>query len=257
MSQNYGGQTVWGFFKFSFKAFVWLVRGLQAVIGLVLLLIFATVILGSLSAPSGPMVPAKAALVVAPAGVLVEQAEDIDPVAALGQEALGGAEAPEVEVGDIVEALRRAAEDDRITAVVLKLQDMLVPGSSASKAHLIAREVEAVRAAGKPVVAVGDYYDQSQYLIASHADTILLNPLGDVVLYGYSRYGTYFKSLLDRLEVTMNVFRVGTYKAAVEPFIRDDMSPEAKEANLAYLNSLWAAYTDSVEPARGLPAGAL
>lgn len=257
MSQRFGGQTVWGFFKGGVKAFVWLVRGLQAVVGLVLLLILASVVMGSMNAPAGPTVPSQAALVIDPAGVLVEQAQDIDPVAALSQEALGGSEPGEVEVGDVVDAIRRAADDERITHVVLKLQNLLIPASSASKAHFIAKEIDALRASGKPVIAVGDYYDQQQYLIASHADEVIMNPLGDVVLYGYGQYGSYFKSLLDKLEITMNVFRVGTYKAAVEPFLRDDMSPEAKEANAAFLSFLWRAYTDAVEPARGLPAGAL
>ena len=137
---------------------------------------------------------------------------------------------------------------------MLDLGSLQVPASSASKVHYIADELRAFKESGKPVTAVGDYYSQDQYFLAANADKIFMNDQGNVVLYGYGRYSTFVKSLLEKLKVTSHVFRVGTYKSAVEPFLRDDMSPEAKEANIAYLNVLWDSYAASVAEARGLQA---
>ncbi|NJM35935.1 MAG: hypothetical protein HC850_15995 [Rhodomicrobium sp.] len=140
---------------------------------------------------------------------------------------------------------------------MLDLGGLLIEPSSASKLHDIAAEIDAVKGAGKPVIAVGDYYSQEQYFVAAHADEVLLHDLGNVVLYGFGSYGTYLKSALEKFKVTSHVFRVGTYKAAVEPFLRDDMSPEAKEANLAYLGALWDSYVAETEKARELPRGSI
>ncbi|HPE31900.1 MAG TPA: signal peptide peptidase SppA, partial [Parvularculaceae bacterium] len=91
----------------------------------------------------------------------------------------------------------------------------------------------------------------------AHADKVFMHDFGNVFLYGYGSYGTYVKSLLEKLKITSHVFRVGTFKSAVEPYIRDDMSPEAKEANIAFLTVLWDEYARSVEKARKLPDGAI
>ncbi|MEM6852246.1 MAG: S49 family peptidase, partial [Pseudomonadota bacterium] len=257
MSQKGAGRAVWRVVKGATKGFVWFVRVAQAVVGLVFLFIFLSVIAGMASSSGGVKVPERAALVIAPRGVLVEQAQETDPVTALTQQAFGGGEDGEVELRDIVDAIRRAAKDERIAAIILQLQELIISDSDASKTYAIADAVDAAREAGKPVVAMGDAYNQSQYLIAAHADEVLLNPMGGIVLTGYGRYGSYFRSMLEKLDVTVNVFKVGEFKSAVEPFTRDSMSEAAKTANIAYLSALWSAYVQDVETARSLPAGAL
>ena len=97
----------------------------------------------------------------------------------------------------------------------------------------LADAVRRVRAAGKPVVAYGAGYTDDSYQLAAAASEIWLNPLGAVLIAGPGGSNLYYKGLLDKLGVTANVYRVGTYKSAVEPFIRNDMSPEAKQNYMA------------------------
>ena len=128
--------------------------------------------------------------------------------------------------------------------------------SGAGFAHLeaIGAALERVRAAGKEVIAVDDYYSQGQYYLASFADTVYMNPMGQVLLTGYGGSLPYFKELLDKLKVNIHVFRVGTFKDAVEPFIATEMSPASREANQALIDTLWADYRDTIAANRGLDA---
>ncbi|GAL12155.1 protease IV [Vibrio astriarenae] len=82
-------------------------------------------------------------------------------------------------------------------------------------------------------------YNQSQYYLASYADKVFLSPDGGVLLKGYSAYNLYYKELLEKLDVNTHVFRVGTYKSAIEPFTRDGMSDEAKESASRWLSQMW------------------
>ena len=116
----------------------------------------------------------------------------------------------------------------------------------------IARALDAFRQSKKPVVAIGDFYQQHQYFLAAHADTILLNPAGAVMIQGLSSYNLYFKSALDKFNLVPHIFRVGTYKSFVEPYIRDDMSPEARENNQRWLSKMWQIYVDDVSQSRHL-----
>ncbi len=258
-SQNF---SVWGFIKGFGKLLIGLLLVLQGIIGLVVLILFVGVISAAMngvagSKDAGVKVPDGAALVLNPNGVLVEQSENVDPFEQALQEAYGANEPSQIEVHDLVRVIREAKDDKRIKAIVLNIGRLSVPASSASKVHYLAAELDAFKESGKEVIAVGDYYSQEQYLLAARANKIYLNDYGNVVLYGYGRYGTYLKSFLEKLKITSHVFRVGTFKSAVEPFLRDDMSEEAKEANIAYLSVLWDAYASSVEEARGLQSGAV
>lgn len=233
----------------------WLWRaldGLRRVLHLVLLLvIFAVVIAGVAGGPV--QVPASGALIVDPEGELVEQLAG-DPLdRALGE--LQGDGVRQVLVQDIVESLETAAGDDRIQAVVLRLE--LLEAGGLPKLQAIARAIREVRAAGKKVVALGDSYDQGQYYIAAQADEVYLNDLGIVFVDGYGYYKTFLKGALEKLQVDLNVFRVGEYKSFVEPFIRDDMSDEDKAAGQQWLQAMWSAYQRDVVAARKLDAGAL
>ena len=151
---------------------------------------------------------------------------------------------------DLVDAIDDAAKDPRISAAVLKLDDM----SSAGLPQIeeISAAVGRFRAAGKPVYAYGESYSQAQYLLAVSADQVSLNPMGNVGITGLGLYTNYFKDGLDKLGVEINVFRVGEYKSAVEPFLRNDMSPDARTANRAWLDDLWKSYNERVASARKL-----
>ena len=93
-----------------------------------------------------------------------------------------------------------------------------------------------------------------QYYLASFANKIWLSPQGTVDLHGFATNGLYYKSLLDKLKVTTHVFRVGTYKSAVEPFIRDDMSPAAREADSRWIGELWQNYLGTIAANRQITA---
>jgi len=124
-----------------------------------------------------------------------------------------------------------AAEDPAITALVMELDYLVFAGLS--KTQEMVSAIETFRATGKPVIAVGDYYTQSQYLLASHADEIISHPMGGVVLEGFASYRNYFREALNKASVNMHVFRAGELKSAVEPFLRDDMSEEEKKVTPA------------------------
>jgi len=255
--------TVWGFIKGFGKLMIGLLLLVQGLIGLVVMLLFVGVLVSVTNGIAGNnekisvSIPDGAALHLNPNGVLVEQAEEIDPFEVLIEEAYGVDKPTQIEVHDVVRAIREAKDDKRITGMVLDLGSLQVSSSSASKAHYIAAELKKFKESGKKLVAVGDFYSQDQYLLAATADEIYMNDYGNIVIYGYGRYGTYVKSFLEKLKITSHVFRVGTFKSAVEPYIRDDMSPAAKEANKAYLDVLWREYVNSVEKSRGLSAGTI
>ena len=263
MSDSDSNFTVWGFIKGFGKLMIGLLLLIQGLIGLVVMLLFIGVLVSVTNGVAGNndqvtvAVPDGAVLHLDPNGVLVEQAETVDPFEVLIEEAYGVNEPTQIEVHDIVRAIRKAKEDKRIKGLVLDLGALQASPSSASKLHYIAGEIQKFKESGKKVVAVGDFYSQDQYLLAANADEIYMNDYGNIVLYGYGRYATFVKSLLEKLKITSHVFRVGTFKSAVEPFLRDDMSPEAKEANQAYLNVLWRDYVSSIEQARGLQSGAI
>lgn len=263
MSGEDNNFTVWGFIKGFGKLLIGLLLLLQGLIGLVVMLLFVGVMisvsngLAGGKAGGGGQVPSDSVLLMNPTGVLVEQSEPKDAIEEMFQQAYGIDEEPQVEAHAIIRAIRAARDDSRIKAMVLDLASLAIPSTSASKIHDIADEIDAFRAAGKKVVAIGDSYGQEQYFLAAHANEIYLHDFGNVVLYGYGSYGVYIKSFLEKLKVTSHVFRVGTFKSAIEPFIRDDMSPEAKEANLAFLGVLWDEYASEAEKARNLPAGAI
>lgn len=218
---------------------------------LVLLVIFALVLAGLVGPPV--QVPAKAALLIDPRGELVEQLEGNPLDRALGE--LQGDGLRQTLVKDLVESLEAAVDDERIQAVVLRLERL--EGGGLPKLQAVARALGKVREAGKKVIAAGDSYDQNQYYLAAHADEVYLNDLGEVYIDGYGYYRTFFKDALDKLRVDMNVFRVGEYKSFVEPYIRDDMSQEDQTASQRWLQALWSVYQRDVVLARKLQPGGL
>jgi protease-4 len=198
-------------------------------------------------------VPGQAALIIAPHGALVDQLSG-DPL----QRAIArarGTSLQETLLADVIDALRAGRDDSRIKAVVLDFD--AVSSAGLSKLQELGAEIADFRKSGKTVIAVGDSFTRDQYYLASFADRIYLNPMGQVVIDGYSRYLPYYKAALEKLYVDYNFWTVGEYKSFVEPATRDDMSPQDREASRAYLDALWGAYQADVTGARRLPAQAL
>jgi protease-4 len=236
-----------------FFGLVWrILDRVRKALHLLLLLVLFGFLLAALHT-SIPIVPRSAALVIAPEGELVEQLSG-DPLRrALGEAA--GEPAPETLLKDVIDAIDAAKTDERIKIVVLDLGNM--SGAGLAKMQEIATALRGLRAAGKRVVAIGDYYDQSQYYLAAQANEVYLDPLGLVYVDGFGYYRTFLKGALDTLKVDVNVFRAGTYKSFTDQFTRSDMAATDREESSVWLNSLWSAYQQDVTRARSLPATAL
>ena len=190
--------------------------------------------------------PSGKALVLSPAGPIVEQvAGSDDPL-----DIISGQGPSELYVGDLLEVLESASKDKRIKDIVLRLDN--IEGTGQVVLYDVGNALLKVKNSGKNIIAIGDNYSRSGYYLASFADEIIMNPDGWLFIDGFGRSKLYFKSFLDNLKIDFNIFRVGTFKSAVEPYTRNDMSPEAKEANLAYLDVLWDSWKEVVSKNRGL-----
>ncbi|MCK9503466.1 MAG: signal peptide peptidase SppA [Porticoccaceae bacterium] len=241
-----------GFFKRIFSWVGGLVRAIRWIIN-VLFLIIVGVFLFSFFGQEVKPLPEKAALRLMPSGMLVEERSYADPITQLMEQSSPyDAETP---VRDLTKALKHAKTDPRITGLVLDLSHLA--GGGISKLDEVGRAIDDFRASGKPVIAISDNYSQEQYYLASHADEIQVNPMGGVVLTGFGYYGSFFKEAADKLKINFHVFRTGEFKSAVEPFTRSDMSPEARQNTLAWIDELWNAYTTDVENQRKLPQGTI
>ncbi|MDB5948631.1 MAG: sppA [Massilia sp.] len=199
-----------------------------------------------------PLQP-KTALVLDLKGALVEQSTGSVRDALMAN--VSGDVKRTVQLRDVLTALDAAAVDANVGSVVLLLEDM----DSAGMAMLneVGLAVERVKAAGKPVIAWGDSFDQRQYLLASHASEIYMHPMGMVNIKGFGRHRNYYRDALDKIGVTVNLMKVGTYKSFAEPYIGNGPSEASTEAESFLYNALWGTYTDEVEKNRKLPSGAV
>jgi protease-4 len=224
---------------------VWkLLVGIKDGLVLLFMLLFFGVLYAAMS--SSPTVGSgeKGALLLDLSGPIVEQPAEANPTDVL----TGGSVAKEYRLRDVVHSLRKAAGDARIQAVALDL-DIFAGGGQATLSS-VGEALDEVKRAGKPVIAYASAYDDDTYLLAAHASEVWLNPMGGVLLAGPGGTNLYFKGLMDKLGITANVYRVGTYKAAVEPFTRTDMSPEARAALQAVAGSMWQSWQDEILRAR-------
>lgn len=211
-----------------------------------LIFVLIVVLLVGLLLDRGPKVPKGAALVVAPAGAIVEQLSGDATQRALDR--LGGRAVIETRLGDLLAGIRAAREDDRIAALVLDLSR--VDRAGMSKLRDLGQAIAEFRASGKRVVATADFYSQTAFYLAAQADEIHLSPQGLVLLPGFGIYRPYYKAGLDLYEIDAHVFRVGEFKSAVEPYLRNDVSPEARESYLDVLGGLWGSYLEAVAAGR-------
>ena len=229
--------------KFAGKAWKLLV-GVKDALVLIVMLAFFGGLYAALSASPYRDSARSGALRLDLAGAIVEQPSSPDPLTALG----GGAAVREYRLAAVIRALDEAAANDRIEAVALDL-DIFTGGGQSAIAN-VGEALDRVRGAGKRVVAYATGYGDDGYQLAAHADEIWLDPLGAVVIAGPGSSNLYYAGLMERLGITANVYRVGTFKSAVEPYTRNDMSPEAREANQALADLLWETWRQDVGRAR-------
>lgn len=179
-------------------------------------------------------------------GFIVEQKQPIDFSTELSKQIFSGGdnEVNEYQIDQILQVIRYAQHDPKIDNILLELNTL----SHASLNHLtdIGVALNNFKAQGKRITAIADNYSQTQYLLASYADEIYLNPQGMVFLQGFSVYRLYFKEALDNLLITPHIFKVGTYKSFVEPYTQNQMSAASKVANSHWLNQLWQGYIETV-----------
>jgi protease-4 len=197
----------------------------------------------------GPTVAESTALVIAPRGLLVEQ-ETGYPAQRVLLELMGRPVDPETTMRPLLEAISRARDDERVKVLALDLNRL--GGGGLSKLQDLKLAIEEFQESGKPVVAFSDMYFQSQYYLASLADEVFVHPMGMVLLQGYGTYRQYYREALDKIDARWNIFRVGRYKSAVEPYLLSGMSDDAREARSDWLGDLWNTYRNDVAAAREL-----
>lgn len=215
-------------------------------------LLFIFILTLIFSGGPGPL-PERAPLRLDISGFLVDQRSYIDPVAQFLTQGQGGA--AETLVRDVVRAINAAADDPRVTELVLELGSFA--GGDISKLEEIGQALSRFKDSGKKIVAVSGFYSQAQYYLASYADEIFMHPMGSVLLTGYGSYRNYFADAIDKLDINLHVFRAGNYKDAAEPFTRMSMSEESREHNSQWIDQLWGIYTSRVEAQRQLPRDAI
>ncbi len=228
----------------AFVRAVWkLLVGIKDALVLIFMLMFFGLLYAGLKASPRPV--GNGILLVELNGRLVEQ-----PARPGTAELLSGSAGRlrDYRLSDLVAAVDAAKDDTKVKAIALDLDGFLGGGQAAI--GTLGEALDRARKAGKPVLAYAAGYTDDRYQLASHASEIWLNPLGAVALSGPGGSNLYFKGLLDKLGVDAHVYRVGTYKAAVEPFTRGDMSPEARANATALGGALLESWRDEVRIAR-------
>ena len=243
--------SIRGFFSGIARAFAFARVALANLIVLLVLVVVLGGLIALLAGPSRADVAEGSALLIAPDGAIVEQLGGADPLTMI----MNAGQFGQTRLADLLDAVEKAAQDDRLGALVLDTSSL---GSVApAQLEVIGDALAAFRDSGKTIVAKAPYYGRDQYYLASFADEIYLHPMGEVALDGYGAYSLYYQHLLETLDINVHVFRVGTYKAAVEPFTRNDMSAAAKVANQALVDSLWQRYVARIASNRDLPPDAV
>lgn len=242
-------RTLWriitGFFKWTWRVLNF-IRECILNLFLIFLLLVGVGIWLQVKNASAPVEVPRGALKVDLSGVVVDKPSVSNKLSKIGRQLLGASSdrLKENSLFDVVAAIRQAKADQKITGIVLDLRNFA--GADQPSLQYIGKVLREFRDSGKPIYASGDSYSQAQYYLASFANKIYLAPQGTVDLHGFATNTLYYKTLLDKLKVTSHVFRVGTYKSAVEPFLRDDMSPAAREADSRWVGELWQNYLNTV-----------
>ncbi|WP_338512428.1 signal peptide peptidase SppA [Erwinia aphidicola] len=242
-----------GIFKWTWRVLNF-VREFILNLFLILLIVVGVGIWLHVSSANAPAEVQKGALIFDLSGVVVDKPSVSNKLSKIGRQLLGASSdrLKENSLFDVVDAIRQAKDDDKITGMVLDLHNFA--GADQPSLQYIGKALREFRDNGKPIYARGDSYSQAQYYLASFANKITLSPQGTVDLHGFATNSLYYKTLLDKLKVSSHVFRVGTYKSAVEPFLRDDMSPAARDADSRWVGELWQNYVNTLAANRQITA---
>lgn len=231
----------------------WLIDGTRRLVLNLIFLLLLTLVVVAVVSSGAPRLEDKTALVINLRGPLVEQHAQGVRDAAMAQ--LSGEAPRSTQLRDVLTVLDAAARDPQITSAVLVLDEF--GGGGLASLREVAAALQRFRASGKKVTAWGGHYDQRQYYLAAQADEVLMHPMGSVFLQGFGRQQNYYREALDKVGVSVNLVRVGTYKNFGEPFTMNGPSPESIEAATLLYGDLWGRYLDGVEKARKLPAGSV
>lgn len=241
-------------FIINIPRYIWLtLRHIRETIWNIIMLIFAVAVIGSLGG-STKIEPKQSALLLDIKGVIVDEPAANNALQTWVAEMMGEdtSATRENSIFELTEKIKKAKTDTRITGLIISLGQFY--GANSANLQMLGEAIKDFKTSDKPVIAISDSYSQQDYLIASYADEIHLAPHGSVDIHGFATTGIYFKTLLDNLGVNTHIFRVGTHKSAVEPYMRDDMSPEAREMTERYLSALWDNYLTQVSNNRQLPS---
>lgn len=245
---NQNRWTIWRVIALPFKILSAVASFILALFALGILI----VVLVASSEQQGPVSFSNdSVLVLNPSGILAESAPQdsfFDLFRSNGAEAALNPQ--QISVRDVVKTIDNAAEDKRIHAIFLRLDEL--SGINTIFAKTIGDALKRFSKTGKRVIAFGFSYDQSRYLLASYADEVTLHPMGDILILGYSRIRSYFLHMLKKLGIKVHLFRTGDFKSAAEPFIRDNMSKEDQAASHRILNTFWSAYAQQIADNRSL-----
>ena len=228
----------------------------RSILGNLLFLLIVVMILTTFFFEKKPPIIHNAALILSLAGNIVEEKHSTNPISELMGELSHTKQSPaETRFQDILDAIHFAATDNRIKCILLDLHDLGTVGLD--QMQTIGEALNQFKKSGKKVIAAEDYYRQKAYYLAAFASEIYLNPMGGVDLHGFGAYHLFFREALEKLRINYHVFRVGTYKSAVEPLLRDSMSGDSKEQMRGMLTSLWSLFTADITRQRNLPADAI
>ena len=184
-------------------------------------------------------------------GVLVERTQE-SPLGILSQ--LFSDDSNTYGLDDILSSIKKAKENENIKGIYLQASML---GTSYASLQEIRKALLDFKESGKFIIAYGDSYTQGLYYLSSVADKVLLNPKGMIEWKGIASAPLFYKDLLQKIGVEMQIFKVGTYKSAVEPFISTEMSPANREQVTAFINSIWGQVTEGVSASRSLPVDSL
>jgi len=218
-----------------------------------ILLIFLSFIIIALLSPKYPNIQENSILMINPKGKLVDQLPG-DPYERAVNDFFGEMSS-ETLVQDIIDALDYAKNDNRIKIIYLDLNELDYGGLS--KLERIRIALNELKESGKKVVAYAEFYNRSSYYLASSAQQVYLHPEGIIFPEGFSFYSNYYKDLIDKLKVDWNIFRAGSFKTAVEPFMRNDMSIESKNSRSRVAKTLWEKYENDITKTKGISDKAL
>lgn len=238
-----------GFFNHLFSGIDFIRRAVLNIVFFVVLIIVLALLFGK----AVPDVPGSTVLVINPKGTIVEELSPGGVQA--GFEQMLGMSGRETLLKDLIDAIDTGRTDNRVKVLLLDLNRL--GGVGLTKLQDLKEALLRFKKSGKKVIATADDYSRNAYYLAAHADEIYLHHMGLITLDGYSRYRQFYKGFIDKLEIDVNIFRVGKYKSAVEPLLRNDMSEAAKEANLRWLGVLWDIFLKDVSEARKIPVDKL